>query len=100
MIETILAWLVSVFLVAPLQDGMADRLAEARAPAAIVEQVAHCAASAAPALATRAGNDPWWAISTVIGAWTGSVAPEAVLRDAAPGCAQAFAAARPFLAGS
>ena len=100
MIETILAWLVSVFLVGPLQDGMADRLAEARAPTAIVEQVARCATSAAPALATRAGDDPWWAVSTAIGAWTGSVTPEAVLRDAAPGCAQAFAAARPFLAGS
>ena len=100
MIEAIITWLVATFLLAPLQSGVADRLAEARAPTAIVEQMARCATEAAPALAARAGDDPWWAVSTAVGAWTGSVSPEAILRDAAPGCAQAFTAARPFLAGS
>lgn len=100
MIETLIAWLVATFLLGPLQAGMADRLAEARAPAAVVEQVARCAADAAPALVARAGSDPWWALSTAVGAWIGSVAPETVLRDAAPGCAPAIAAARPFLVGS
>jgi hypothetical protein len=35
----------------------------------------------------------------VVRAWIGSVAPETVLRDAAPGCDSAMTAARPFLAG-
>ncbi|WP_372619879.1 hypothetical protein [Falsiroseomonas sp.] len=100
MIEAVIAWLVATFLLGPLQEGMADRLAAARAPAAVVEQVARCVADSAPQLVARAGADPWWAISTAVGAWSGTIAPEAALRDAVPGCAPALAAARPFLGGS
>jgi hypothetical protein len=48
----------------------------------------------------RAGADPWWAIRTAFGAWIGTIRPEAVLADAAPGCGPAMQAARPFLGGS
>jgi hypothetical protein len=48
----------------------------------------------------RAGADPWWAIRTAFGAWIGTIRPEAVLADAAPGCGPAMQAARPFLGGN
>lgn len=98
MIASLIAFLVSTFLVGPLQSELGSRLAQARAPAAIVQQVEACATAAIPALVDRAAADPWWALSSAFGAWVGTTSPEAVLRDAAPGCAPALAAARPFLA--
>jgi hypothetical protein len=100
MIADILAFLVATFLLWPLQSGLESRLAAARAPAAVVQQVEACAGVAVPALVERATADPWWAVSTGLRAWIGTASPEAVLRDAVPGCAPAMAAARPFLAGS
>jgi hypothetical protein len=99
-IESLMAWLVATFLLGPLQSGLAEQLQAARAPAAVMEPVARCATAAAPQVLARAGADPWWAIRTAVGAWTGAISPEAVLADAAPGCAPAFLAARPYLAGS
>ena len=100
MFSDIIAFLVATFLIGPLQSEMASRLADGRAPAAIVQQMTRCATEATPLIVTRAGNDPWWAITTAIGAWMGTTAPEAVLRDTAPVCAPALDAARPFLAQS
>jgi hypothetical protein len=100
MIGDLIAFLVATFLVGPLQSTLAEQLADARAPVAVVQQVTQCAAEAAPGLVARAGADPWWAIRTALGAWTGATSPEAVLADAAPGCVPAFQAARPYLAGS
>jgi hypothetical protein len=97
MIEALFAWFVATFLLGPLQSGLASALDAGRAPAAVVEQVTRCATDAAPRLVDRAMDDPWWAVSTAIGASIGTVAPESVLRDAAPGCAAAIAAARPFI---
>jgi hypothetical protein len=48
----------------------------------------------------RAASEPWWAITTTIGAWIGTTSPVAVLIGTEPSCASALAAARPFLAGS
>jgi hypothetical protein len=100
MIADILAFLVATFLLGPLQSGLESRLDAARAPAAVVQQVEACAVAAMPALVERATADPWWAVGTAFRAWIGTALPEAVLRDAVPGCAPAMAAARPFLAGS
>lgn len=97
MIEALFAWFIATFLMGPLQSGLATALDAGRAPAAVVEQVTRCATDATPRLVDRAMDDPWWAISTAIGATIGSSPPESVLRDAAPGCAAALAAARPFL---
>ena len=99
MIADIIAFLVATFLVAPLQSTLEDRLAAARAPAAVVRQVEACATGALPALVERAAGDPWWAVSTAFGAWTGATSPEAVLRSASPACGAAIAAAGPFLEG-
>ncbi|PWS36790.1 hypothetical protein DFH01_16815 [Falsiroseomonas bella] len=100
MIEGLIAWLVATFLLGPIQAQVTEQLQGARAPVAVVQQVAQCAAQAAPQLVARAGSDPWWAVRTALGAWTGATSPEAVLADAAPGCGAAFQAARPYLAGS
>ncbi len=97
MFADLIAFLVSFFLIGPLEEEMTSRLQAARAPAAVVRGVADCASAAAPALLDRAAADPWWAIRTSLGAWIGWLPPEAVLRDAAPACGPAIAAARPFL---
>ena len=100
MFGDLLAFLVATFLLQPLQAQVMSQLAEGRAPAAVVLQVTECATAAAPRLVERAGADPWWAIRTAFGAWIGTIRPEAVLADAAPGCGPAMQAARPFLGGS
>jgi hypothetical protein len=98
MLEGLIAWFVTTFLLGPLQSSMASQLQSARAPAAVIQQMARCAADATPPLLARAASEPWWAITTAIGTWTGSVTPAAVLLDAAPTCPPAIEAARPFLA--
>jgi hypothetical protein len=97
MFSDLIALLVSVFLIGPLEAEVTSRLEASRAPAAVVRGVADCATAAAPALLERATADPWWAVRTAVGAWTGWTSPEVVLRDAAPSCGPAMAAARPFL---
>jgi hypothetical protein len=100
MFGDLLAFLVATFLLGPLQSQMADQLAAARAPAAVVRQVTDCATTATPRLIERAAGDPWWAVSTAFGAWIGTIRPEAVLGETTPGCAQAMQAARPYFTGS
>jgi len=96
MLNDILAFLLSTFLIAPLQSEFAARLENA--PRQVVSDVTACVTQATPALISRAGQDPWWAITTAIGVWIGNLPAEATLRDAAPGCGPALNAARPFLA--
>jgi hypothetical protein len=93
----LMALLVSLFLLNPLQAEMQSRLAEASAPPAVMAGVAACAVSAGPALVQRAMSDPLWAISTAFQSWIGMVEPQAVLGQAAPDCVPAMAAARPYL---
>lgn len=100
MIEALFAWIVATFLLGPIQAEMAEKLQAARAPTAVMQDAARCAADAAPGILARAGADPWWAVRVTIGAWTGATTPEALLADAAPGCAPALRAARPYLGGS
>ncbi len=97
MIADIIAFLVATFLVAPLQSTIEERLAAARAPAAVVAQVEACATAALPALVERASANPWWAVTTAFGAWIGTTSPEAVLRQAAPECGAVLNAARPAI---
>lgn len=97
MIEALFAWFIATFVMGPLQSGLATAMEAGRTPAAVVEQVTRCATDATPRLVDRAMGDPWWAISTAIGATIGSTTPESVLRDAAPGCEAALTAARPFI---
>ncbi|API60382.1 hypothetical protein BSL82_14700 [Tardibacter chloracetimidivorans] len=95
--QDFIAALVSFFLIEPLQAEMAERLAAAQAPQAVVAELTACARSGAPTLLERATNDPAWAASNAVRLWAGWVRPDQVLVEAAPGCAAAVEAARPFL---
>lgn len=99
MLDNTFAALVSFFLIDPLQVEIADRLASAGAPPAIVADVTSCARPATPVIVERATGDVWWAASTAFALWVGSTTPDAVLVETAPVCAAAVEAARPFLAG-
>ena len=95
----IIAALVAFFLTGPLQAEIADRLADGRAPHAVIADMAACGRMAAPLMVQRATSDPWWAASSAFRIWIGTARPEALLLEAAPGCAGAVRAARPFLTG-
>ena len=97
MLDTTLAALVSFFLIDPLQAEISKRLEADGAPPTIVADIASCARTATPALVERATGDPWWAAATAVGIWLGSTKPDVVLAEAAPVCAPAIDAARPFL---
>jgi hypothetical protein len=98
--QELIAWLVASVVVAPLHASLNEALTASRAPAATLALVSDCAAAAGPALATRAAAEPVWLVQTAFGVWIGTVRPEAVLGGAAPACAPAMAAARPFLGGA
>lgn len=95
--QELLAMLVAFFLVQPLQAATAETLAAAGAPRALVAQVAACAERAAPVILERAAADPWWAARSAFAVWTGLTPADRLLVEAAPGCAPAVEAARPFL---
>jgi hypothetical protein len=96
--QDLIAGVVSLMLIEPIQAGIADRLAASRAPQAVISELAACAGAAAPAIVARAAGEPWWTVSTAFRLWAGWTRPETVLAETAPDCAAAIAAARPFLA--
>jgi hypothetical protein len=93
----IIAALISFFLVDPLQADLSERLAAARAPAAVIDDVTTCAETAVPVMIERATGDPWWAVTSAFGVWTGMADPAAILLEAAPSCAGAVTAAESYL---
>lgn len=99
MIQDVIISLVSFFVVDPLQAELADKMAAARAPQAVIAQVSQCTMAATPVLAERVASDPWWGVATTARIWTGVTSPETIFVEAAPSCAPALQAARPFLEG-
>lgn len=98
MLDDLLAFLFATFVVGPFQAEMADKLAAARAPQAVIAEIGTCAGAAVPALVERLGNDWQWVVTRAIGIWIGTTSPDAVLAEAVPQCREALTAARPFLA--
>ncbi len=94
----LLSALFSYFVVSPAQSALAERLTQAGAPRDVIGKVAACGPKAAE-LFDRIVTDPWWAISTAIRAWFGTVRPDALMLELAPGCASVIDAARPYLSG-
>ena len=88
---------ITALLIQPLQAAIAEKLEAARAPQAVVAQLAGCAETAAPEVIDRAKSDPVWATVSAIRLALGWVRPEALLVEAAPGCGPAAAVAQPFL---
>ncbi|GJE43856.1 hypothetical protein [Methylobacterium soli] len=97
--QDLIAALISFFLIEPLQAEIAEKLKGARAPQAILNDVATCAQAARPVIVDRATSDPWWAVSSIAQVWIGTTRPEVILADVAPVCRPALEAARPFWSG-
>lgn len=99
MLRDLILWIVSVVILQPLESEIGRRLTAAGAPAAVVQDVRTCATASLPAIADRAASDWVWTATTAFGVWTGGTSAEAALASAAPACAGALNAARPFLSG-
>ncbi len=97
MIRDFLVSIFSFLVVEPFQAEINGKLAAARAPAAIIQQVEDCARAALPVLADRALGDWWWAGTTAVYVTIGMQSPESVLTREVPACAPAVRAAQPFL---
>ncbi|QRM29809.1 hypothetical protein [Microvirga sp. VF16] len=97
MLQDLLAFVVSVLIVDPLQAEMRDRLAQIRAPQAIIADVRTCAETSLPKLADRAMAEPLWVVTTALNVWTGNTAPEEVLGGTSAECNAAIKAARVYL---
>jgi hypothetical protein len=65
----LIARLVSLFLIEPLQAEIGANLGAARIPHAVLAAVAAGARTAAPVIAERAGRDPRWAAASAVRLW-------------------------------
>jgi hypothetical protein len=97
MLQELLATLVSALIVDPLQAEMNERLAQIRAPQAVIADVRACTEASVPKLAERAMADPLWVVTTTLDVWTGRSAPEEVLGGTSAQCDAAIKAARVYL---
>ncbi|MGO4526677.1 hypothetical protein AB4097_17670 [Microvirga sp. 2MCAF35] len=97
MLQELLASVVSVLIVDPLQAEMNERLAQVRAPQAVVADVRTCAEASLPKLADRAAADPLWVVTTAFDVWTGRTAPDQILGGTSTQCDAAIKAARIYL---
>jgi hypothetical protein len=99
MIHEILAFVVNLLIVDPLQAEMDKRLADVRAPQAVIADVKGCADAALPGLTDRVMSEPGWILGATLDIWLGTGAPEKVLADVAPQCEAPLRAARSYLEG-
>lgn len=97
MLQELLSAVVSVLIVDPLQAEMSERLAQIRAPQAVIADMRACAQSSLPTLADRAMAEPLWVVTTTFDVWTGRTAPEEVLGGTSAQCDAAVKAARVYL---
>ena len=97
LLQELLATIVSVLIVDPLQGEMNERLAQIRAPQAVIVDMRTCAEASLPKLADRAMAEPLWVVTTALNVWTGRSAPEDVLGGTSAQCDTAIKAARVYL---
>ncbi|WP_262030651.1 hypothetical protein [Microvirga sp. Mcv34] len=97
MLQELLAAVVSVLIVDPLQAEMNERLSQIRAPQAVITDMRSCAEASLPRLADRAVADPFWAVRATFDVWTGRTAPEDILGGTSTQCDAAIKAARLYL---
>ncbi|MBB5577049.1 hypothetical protein [Rhizobium paranaense] len=87
MFSEIIASIFSMLIIEPLQAGIAERVAAAKAPTEIVRASQDCLAAEAPRLLDRATNDMGWAVSNAVSVSFGWSSPLDLLDTSAPGCA-------------
>ncbi len=99
MINDLVMYLVSIFIIEPFDAKISDSLQTAQAPAAVVEQLSGCLAAAPVVLADKVRGDWGWAVGAAVKVAVGLDSVEAVVTGAVPECGPALAAARPYLSG-
>ncbi|MCA0419835.1 MAG: hypothetical protein LCH80_14090 [Proteobacteria bacterium] len=92
--QSILALLISTFLLNPLQDAITRKLAAAGVSQAVAQDVTQCVKSAAPQLAGRAFQEPVWLLDQLWQYWAAGVGPEAMLAKLTPQCSNGLQAVR------
>lgn len=97
MLQELLASIVSMLIVDPLQAEMNERLAQIRAPQAVIADMRTCAEASLPKLADRALADPLWVVTSTFDVWTGRTVPEKILGGTSPQCNAAIKAAKVYL---
>jgi hypothetical protein len=99
MLADFAAWLLSVFVLQPMQSEIAQTLAAAQAPAAVLQEMRTCAGAAASTLPALA-NESWgWAVGEALQVALGIKSAEAAVAAAVPECSAALQAAAPYLSG-
>lgn len=97
-IQAIIATLISLLLIDPLESALTKRLAAAGVPDAAVKTVVACGRSALPTIVSRSISEPIWAATQALRVWTGSVQADKILTEIAPQCAGVVDAARGIVA--
>lgn len=92
--DSIIAALVSLLILDPIQGAVTKQLSALGISRDSADKVAACARAAAPAIVTRVGENPGWAVVQVVRFWTGAARPDAVLVEIAPQCAGAVETAK------
>lgn len=86
MIGEFVASLFASFVVEPVQAGLRERLEEARAPVEVVSQASDCLGTTGPVLLARAGEEPWWAVTTIVSVAVGWQTAAELLDAGNPAC--------------
>ncbi|MBT9369404.1 hypothetical protein [Rhizobium sp. CSW-27] len=87
MFSDLAAWLITAFVLTPVQAELRQELEQANASVQMVQQVQQCVASQGPRLIERAAGEPAWAVSTAIRVSVGWTSPVALLDRTDPNCA-------------
>ena len=94
--QAVLAAILSLLFLDPLQATISSSLGAAGIPQAAAEKVVACARSEAPAILRRIGDEPVRTAVQIVNFWIGSAKAEVVLAEIAPKCAGTIDAARQF----
>lgn len=86
MLTDILISIFTALIVDPARGAMDRALAAANVPPAAVAEARACLDEAAPRLAARAWNDPWWGVGTVVRVTFGTVTLHDTVAEVAPRC--------------
>lgn len=97
MIRDLLLWLVTIFVVEPVQGRYERQLAGMESAPAILRDVRQCTVAAPAALVARVTAEPGWAVGRAVDLVIGRDTPSAVLERIVPECGTALAAARAAL---
>ncbi|WP_342642769.1 hypothetical protein [Rhodoligotrophos ferricapiens] len=99
MLGELVAFLINLFIVEPIQTEFTSRLERLGAPPQVMQELTSCARAAQPVLVDTYSNDPVSGLWTVLSLWTGMTSFDTVLRQEVPACAGALDRARPYLEG-